>query len=205
MGHSSLRTALKELLNRESAENGSDTPDFILATYLMDCLSAFNRMVRAREVWYGRQVGNGRAIRSMTGGSWKPDVPSSHEPELPDSATGPTGALPAPDTAWAAPCADPAELRAVGAMLGGSVDVEPDGSSGADHRPVSCSVCGALVLPENDDLHTGSHVMEDDMFRNHIMRLERLEAELQRALRLIGAEVDSQHATDTTPKAGANG
>ena len=36
-------TELRELLNRRSMENGSDTPDFILAQYLTDCLRAWNR------------------------------------------------------------------------------------------------------------------------------------------------------------------
>ena len=46
---------LAAVLNCASAENGSDTPDFILAAYLSDCLAAWNRNVTAREAWYGRQ------------------------------------------------------------------------------------------------------------------------------------------------------
>lgn len=45
---------LEALLNRFSQENGSDTPDFILAKYLNDCLTAWNHAVVAREKWYGR-------------------------------------------------------------------------------------------------------------------------------------------------------
>lgn len=45
---------LRGLINRHSAENGSDTPDFLLAAYLYDCLVAFDRTVRDRERWYGR-------------------------------------------------------------------------------------------------------------------------------------------------------
>jgi hypothetical protein len=45
---------LKALLNRYSMENESDTPDYILATYLAQCLEAFEFAVRTREVWYGR-------------------------------------------------------------------------------------------------------------------------------------------------------
>ena len=47
-------TELRELLNRRSIENGSDTPDFILAQYLTDCLRAWNRATKRREDWYGR-------------------------------------------------------------------------------------------------------------------------------------------------------
>jgi hypothetical protein len=43
-------------------ENGSDTPDFILAAYLRNCLDNFDMTVRAREKWYSRQAGDGAAI-----------------------------------------------------------------------------------------------------------------------------------------------
>lgn len=45
---------LISLINKHSLENGSDTPDFILATYINDCLKSFNAAVQNREVWYGR-------------------------------------------------------------------------------------------------------------------------------------------------------
>lgn len=43
-----FRKELETLINRHSLENGSDTPDFILAQYLTDCLEAFDRASRAR-------------------------------------------------------------------------------------------------------------------------------------------------------------
>lgn len=45
---------LSSLLNRYSKENGSHTPDFLLASYLTGCLHTFNSIVNAREEWYGR-------------------------------------------------------------------------------------------------------------------------------------------------------
>lgn len=45
---------LESLLNRYSQENGSNTPDFILAQYLLGCLSTWNAAVTRREAWYGR-------------------------------------------------------------------------------------------------------------------------------------------------------
>lgn len=54
--------ALERLINHYSAENGSDTPDFILAQYLTMCLEAYNGAVQRREQWYGRPCGNGAAI-----------------------------------------------------------------------------------------------------------------------------------------------
>jgi len=44
---------LQDIINRYSIENGSDTPDFLLARYLTDCLKAWNTGVKAREKWYG--------------------------------------------------------------------------------------------------------------------------------------------------------
>lgn len=43
---------LRHLLNSVSAENESNTPDFILAEYLGKCLDAFNSAVIARDKWY---------------------------------------------------------------------------------------------------------------------------------------------------------
>ena len=45
---------IADVLNRHSAENGSDTPDFILAEYLEKCLWAYDTTVTAREKWFGR-------------------------------------------------------------------------------------------------------------------------------------------------------
>jgi hypothetical protein len=50
-----LRRSLAEALNKHSAENDSDTPDFILAELLNDCLDAFTKASRAREDWYGHR------------------------------------------------------------------------------------------------------------------------------------------------------
>lgn len=43
---------LMSLLNRHSKENESNTPDFILAEYLIGCLKAFNESVNNRQIWY---------------------------------------------------------------------------------------------------------------------------------------------------------
>ena len=48
-----LRKDIESAINRNSAENGSNTPDWILADYLIGCLEAFDRSVRSREKWYG--------------------------------------------------------------------------------------------------------------------------------------------------------
>lgn len=43
---------LTELVNRYSLENGSDTPDFVLADYLVACLDAWNLSTVQRDRWY---------------------------------------------------------------------------------------------------------------------------------------------------------
>jgi hypothetical protein len=51
---SNLRKDIEIAINKHSAEGGSDTPDFILAEYLIDCLAAYDKATVARETWYGR-------------------------------------------------------------------------------------------------------------------------------------------------------
>lgn len=53
---SALAKELAEVLNRHSAECKSDTPDYILAQYLEECLENYNKTIRMREAWYERQT-----------------------------------------------------------------------------------------------------------------------------------------------------
>jgi hypothetical protein len=53
--YENLCSELATLLNRFSAENRSNTPDFILAEYLRGCLDLFDATVRRREDWYGHR------------------------------------------------------------------------------------------------------------------------------------------------------
>lgn len=47
-----LRKKLELIINFHSQENESDTPDFILADYLIDCLNAFDKATKRRTEWY---------------------------------------------------------------------------------------------------------------------------------------------------------
>jgi len=49
-----LNEELRQLLNRKCRENNSDTPDHILADFMLDCLIAGEAMIAKREIWYGR-------------------------------------------------------------------------------------------------------------------------------------------------------
>ena len=42
---------LRELINRHSMENESDTPDFMLANFLVRCLEAWNATTSTRSKW----------------------------------------------------------------------------------------------------------------------------------------------------------
>lgn len=44
---------LESLVNRYSLENKSNTPDFILAELMVNCLSAFEAASLRREAWFG--------------------------------------------------------------------------------------------------------------------------------------------------------
>ena len=49
----SFKKELENLINRYNMENSSNTPDFILAEYLMGCLENFNKSVKKRRNWAG--------------------------------------------------------------------------------------------------------------------------------------------------------
>lgn len=53
MEASEFEQAIRKAINCHSMENGSNTPDFLLARYLCDCLDAYNRIMVEREKWYG--------------------------------------------------------------------------------------------------------------------------------------------------------
>jgi len=46
-----FRSELEQLINKLSLENGSDTPDFLLSSYLIRCLDTFDIITRERDKW----------------------------------------------------------------------------------------------------------------------------------------------------------
>lgn len=50
-----LRGDLERLLNSHSAENGSNTPDFILAEFLMRSLEVWDCCVNERDKWASKR------------------------------------------------------------------------------------------------------------------------------------------------------
>lgn len=61
-GYKELLKELAGLLNKYSMENGSNTPDFILAEYLMDCLGVLNTVISKRDSWYKEEKVNYHVI-----------------------------------------------------------------------------------------------------------------------------------------------
>ena len=58
-----FRKELEHLINSKSLGNGSNTPDFILADYLVDCLITFDKTINARKKWYGRQISESKLTK----------------------------------------------------------------------------------------------------------------------------------------------
>jgi hypothetical protein len=62
MVENNAKKDFENAINRNSLENRSNTPDFLLAQYLMDCLKAYENVHDANEKWYGRnlEIGSGQ-------------------------------------------------------------------------------------------------------------------------------------------------
>jgi len=78
---------LKNLINCHSKENGSDTPDFILAEYLNTCLEAYNLALVAREQWYGRRCGSEKTPHYESSDPITPEFLQKMGAELDDHST----------------------------------------------------------------------------------------------------------------------
>lgn len=62
----SLHEELREVLNRHSVENASNTPDFILAQYLIGCLYNLGLVIETRREWYAKPLPIEQVAGSMT-------------------------------------------------------------------------------------------------------------------------------------------
>lgn len=47
---------LQKLINKHGRESGSDTPDFVLANYLIGCLEVFNQSVKDRDKYFETEI-----------------------------------------------------------------------------------------------------------------------------------------------------
>lgn len=78
----SFEKELTELINRHSMENGSDTPDFILANYLINCLANWNFAILSRETWYGRFVAGENPIHLGPDSATPPPTEKYEPPDV---------------------------------------------------------------------------------------------------------------------------
>ena len=51
-GNMTFEEALENLINKYSKENQSNTPDYILAKYLSDCLDSYSSAIKSRDKWF---------------------------------------------------------------------------------------------------------------------------------------------------------
>lgn len=81
LGEAPFDKQLTSLINAYSKENDSDTPDYILASYLMDCLHSFNRTIMARNQWYGSAAGKDDPLKQRpTKGEALADLQYTRQP-----------------------------------------------------------------------------------------------------------------------------
>lgn len=59
-----LKADFAAAINRASVEDDSNTPDHILAAYLVRCLEAYGVAVINRDDWYGERMRSGRTADS---------------------------------------------------------------------------------------------------------------------------------------------
>lgn len=61
----SFEEDIRAVINSHNQENLSNTPDFILACYLVECMNSFDMAVSRREEWYGREIidGNSQQVK----------------------------------------------------------------------------------------------------------------------------------------------
>lgn len=74
MPKKSFEGELRALINRHSVENRSDTPDYVLASFMRKCLEAFEDGVRNRELFFNRKpadnVSQGLLKEDIDDGDW---------------------------------------------------------------------------------------------------------------------------------------
>lgn len=61
-----FREDLQDLINRHCMENKSDTPDFLLATFLTGQLQLFDQMMEMRAQWYNGNKHGGMHVVGLT-------------------------------------------------------------------------------------------------------------------------------------------
>jgi hypothetical protein len=66
----SLESDITTVINMHSLENTSNTPDFLLAEFMLACLYAYNTTLQKRTLWYGRMDESGSTAVVEPPESW---------------------------------------------------------------------------------------------------------------------------------------
>jgi len=74
-----LAKELEGLLNSFSRENESNTPDFILAEYMLTCLAAFEKASVRREAWFGKYLSIEGTSPELAEGVSMPEGPADEQ------------------------------------------------------------------------------------------------------------------------------
>lgn len=56
MSNNLFKEELTDLINKHGVDKATNTPDFIVAKYLLGCLAVFNKTVNKRREWYGERT-----------------------------------------------------------------------------------------------------------------------------------------------------
>jgi hypothetical protein len=80
MNKETFKKELEELINRYSMENGSNTPDFLLADYLIAALDNYNEITTRRDKWYGHTSSGGKSFEIGKESGWGTSAPNLPEP-----------------------------------------------------------------------------------------------------------------------------
>lgn len=72
-----LAQQLARVLNRNSMENASNTPDFLLAEYMERCLAAAEILISRRDGWYGVRLQPGHGYEWLVDAEIVEDDPTA--------------------------------------------------------------------------------------------------------------------------------
>lgn len=86
--HSAFTEDLRAVINRHSMEGASNTPDYLLAEYLRDCLTAYGTAVSRRDHWFGIDPWGKRDDRAFPRDPQCPRSPPSAETVEPPIESG---------------------------------------------------------------------------------------------------------------------
>jgi len=133
MSRKEFEEGLTKLINVNSMESASDTPDYILAGYLMRCLDAWNCAQSDRQHWY-------RKPPSKTVATWEPVKTPNPSQQLCMSCSG-TGEITSFQDGTFSPGPSSASVRCQRCKGTGMVKVPPPYREPVKEAKCTCGNC----------------------------------------------------------------